>query len=165
MEAQEYKKLVEALRCCASGACDSEKCDYMGMGAYGCMIGLAQDAAAAIEALQAEVDALAHDIKRYVQINVELTTEIEALQAYCEQLKTENTMLYNTITADKGAMFERIKYLGQQLPKHGKWIHIEGDDPWEWTCSVCMKKSEIHGEEPAFCPKCGADMRKMEVQE
>ena len=52
-----------------------------------------------------------------------------------------------------------------QLPKRGEWIHIEGDDPWEWTCSACMKKSEIHGEEPAFCPKCGADMRKMEVQD
>ena len=50
-----YDKLVKALRCCASGACDDEKCDYIGMGAYWCMIGLAQDAADAIEALQAEV--------------------------------------------------------------------------------------------------------------
>lgn len=35
------------------------------------------DAAAAIEALQAEVDALAHDIKRYVRINAELHAELE----------------------------------------------------------------------------------------
>lgn len=47
----DYKKLVEALRCCASGACDNEKCDYIGMSAHGCMIGLAQDAADAIENL------------------------------------------------------------------------------------------------------------------
>ena len=52
---EKYDKLVKALRCCASGACDDEKCDYIGMGAYGCMIGLAQDAADAIEALQADV--------------------------------------------------------------------------------------------------------------
>jgi len=58
-----------------------------------------------------------------------------------------------------------IEALQAELPKRGEWIHIEGDDPWEWTCSVCMKKSDIHGEEPAFCPKCGADMRKMEVQD
>ena len=51
----DYTKLVKALRCCASGACDSEKCDYIGIGAYGCMIGLAQDAADAIEALQAQL--------------------------------------------------------------------------------------------------------------
>ena len=41
---------------------------------------------------------------------------------------------------------------------HGEWIHIEGDDPWEWTCSACMKNSEIHGEHPNYCPNCGAKM-------
>ena len=60
---------------------------------------------------------------------------------------------------------DAIEALQAQLPKHGEWIHIKGDDPWERTCSACMKKSEIHGEEPAFCPNCGADMRKMEVQD
>ena len=53
---KDYNEIIEALRCCASGTCDSEKCDYMRMCAYGCMIGLAQDAADAIEALQAEAD-------------------------------------------------------------------------------------------------------------
>ena len=57
---------------------------------------------------------------------------------------------------------DAIEALQAQLPKRGEWIHIEGDDPWEWTCSACMKKSEVHGEEPAFCPNCGA---KMEVQD
>ena len=97
----DYSKLVEALRCCASGTCDSEKCDYIGMGAYGCMIGLAQNAADAIEELQAEVekreglinkalddnsdleaevDALKHDIERYVQINTDQLSRIGYLQ-------------------------------------------------------------------------------------
>lgn len=41
---------------------------------------------------------------------------------------------------------------------HGKWIHFEDDDPWEWTCSACMKNSELHGEYPNYCPNCGAKM-------
>ena len=115
----DYNKLVKALRCCASGACDSEKCDYMGMGAYGCMIGLAQDAAAAIEALQ------------------------------------------DTVQAQDKALKECARQLAQKLPKRGKWIHIEGDEPWEWRCTVCHEIAEGHGEF-RFCPNCGA---KMEVQD
>jgi rubrerythrin len=81
-----------------------------------------------------------------------------------EALRSASTVstAFGKLMADAA---DAIEALQAQLPKHGEWIHIEGDDPWEWTCSVCMKKSDIHGEEPAFCPKCGADMRKMEVQE
>ena len=46
-----------------------------------------------IKALQAEVDALKHDIERYVGINAELTTETEALQAEVERLKDSNEEL------------------------------------------------------------------------
>ena len=99
---------------------------------------LMADAADAIEALQAEQK------KTVTQIFGE---EQQEWEEYC------------------AGLMSRIRELKAQLPKHGEWIHIEGDDPWEWTCSVCMKKSEIHGEEPAFCPKCGADMRKMEAQD
>ena len=155
MEAQGYDKLVEALR-------DIEKTMFaLGTSpinmdnvsirlAYDKRWGpTANDAADAIEALQAEVD----EAKQY---NTDLLNMKEMTK------EEEDEILESLRNAPVGPI---EPMLIEQLPKHGEWIHIEGDDPWEWTCSVCMKKSEIHGEEPAFCPKCGADMRKMEVQE
>lgn len=96
---------------------------------------------------------------------------IEALQAYCEQLKTENTMLYNTITADRGVMFEWIQSLAQQLPMRGEWIrhpevkNIYGGEFIE--CPFCGEKYVVqYIADEKFCRNCGADMRaKMEVQD
>ena len=51
----DYSELVKALRCCSTQTCDNEACDYMGMGWPGCAAGLAHDAAAAIEELQAQL--------------------------------------------------------------------------------------------------------------
>jgi hypothetical protein len=51
--------------------------------------------------------------------------------------------------------------LAHQMPKRGEWIHVEGDEPWEWRCTVCHEIAEGRGEF-RFCPNCGA---KMEVQE
>lgn len=56
----------------------------------------------------------------HAKLDTDAADAIEALQANREQLKTENKMLYNTITADKGVMLERIKFLEQQLPKRGE---------------------------------------------
>ena len=118
--------------------------------------GLYQDAATAIEALQVEVDALKDDNERYIQFNTDLLNMKEMTKEEADEI------LESLRNAPVGPI---EPMLIEQLPKRGEWIHIEGEDPWEWTCSVCMKKSEIHGEEPAFCPKCGADMRKMGVQD
>lgn len=96
---------------------------------------------------------------------------VEALTQSGAELKDKDCLIQQQadeierLRRDVKKQQEKMIELAKKLPKHGEWIHIEGDDPWEWTCSVCMKKSEIHGEEPAFCPKCGADMRKMEVQD
>ena len=71
----DYTKLVKALRYCVSGVCKNcsyfDKCKENGTA----MAQLHNDAAAAIEALQAEVDALKHDIARYVQMNTDLLNE------------------------------------------------------------------------------------------
>jgi phage shock protein A len=81
LEAQDYKKLVEALRRCAEPGtiideCDTyDDCPYSLDGYCGdCMNNLVKDAAAAIEALQAEVDALKETLK-------EAQAEVEQLKA------------------------------------------------------------------------------------
>lgn len=60
----DYTKLVEALRMGADYGVEEESVGK-----------LCADAAAAIEELQAEVDALKHDIARYVQMNTDLLNE------------------------------------------------------------------------------------------
>lgn len=108
---------------------------------------------------------------QYVCTTNDAADAIEALQAYCEQLKTENTMLYNTITADRGVMFEWIQSLAQQLPMRGEWIrhpevkNIYGGEFIE--CPFCGEKYVVqYIADEKFCRNCGADMRaKMEVQE
>lgn len=87
---EEYTKLLEALRCCASGDCNSENCDYMGMGAYGCMIGLAQDAAAAIDALRAENEKLFTDCQVITALHDNVEREKMNLQAEVKRLELDN---------------------------------------------------------------------------
>lgn len=96
----DYSKLIEALRYCADGSrMDCADCEYEPY--YNCTERLKKDAAAAIEELQAEVekkeglinkalddnadleaevDALKHDIERYVQINTDQLSRIGYLQ-------------------------------------------------------------------------------------
>jgi hypothetical protein len=66
--------------------------------------------------------------------------------------------------------------LQEQLPKHGEWIE-ENRRPRssQFVCSECHRTA--YDPQPtrdkawskrcryAYCPNCGADMRKMEVQE
>ena len=123
--ASNYEQLVEALRCGNDGKlpCDNKECPYWVDQWHG--IGLCNilkkhtDAAAAIEALQAEV--------------------------------------------------ERLE------PKRGEWIEdtttYAGPGLSNYKCSLCgkicgtwrmgLKPSEL----PNWCGNCGADMRKMEVQD
>ena len=65
--------------------------------------------------------------------------------------------------------------LAQQLPKRGKWVEdtttYAGPGLSNYKCSLCgkicgtwrrgLKPSEL----PNWCGNCGADMRKMEVQD
>lgn len=77
----EYTELIKALRIRSGNLCSGDICDRCEAFHFLCSDKVMHDAASAIEDLQAEVDALAHDIKRYVRINAKLTTENEALQA------------------------------------------------------------------------------------
>ena len=53
-----YEELVKALRCCATMTCKGDDCRYMILGCHDCFSKLHDDAAAAIEELQAEVERL-----------------------------------------------------------------------------------------------------------
>ena len=50
----DYTELVKALRCCATMTCKGDECKYMILGCHDCFPKLHDDAADAIEALQAE---------------------------------------------------------------------------------------------------------------
>ena len=52
----DYTELVKALRCCATMTCKGDECKYMILGCHDCFPKLHDDAAAAIEALQAELE-------------------------------------------------------------------------------------------------------------
>ena len=110
-----HDELVKALRCCATMTCKGDECKYMILGCHDCWQKLHDDAAAAIEALQA------------------------------------------------------------QLPKQGEWVEdtttYAGPCLSNYKCSLCgkicgtWKRGLKPNELPNWCGNCGADMRKMEVQE
>ena len=108
------------------------------------------DAAAAIEALQAEVERLQADVEKWTfNATLEQSKAIANFESYCK--------------------------LKAQLPKRGEWIEDDktyaGGGMSNYKCSLCgkiggtwrrgLKPSEL----PNWCGNCGADMRKMEVQE
>ena len=109
-----------------------------------------KDAAAAIEALQAEVERLQADVEKWTfNATLEQSKAIANFESYCK--------------------------LKAQLPKRGEWIEDDktyaGGGMSNYKCSLCgkiggtwrrgLKPSEL----PNWCGNCGADMRKMEVQE
>lgn len=134
----DYTELVKALRYCSTTKgmvyCNVN-CKYgWEERSKGCNDLLMTDAAAAIEALQAEVDALKHDIERYVGINAELTTENEALH-------------------------ERIEALQAQLSKRGEWQKAKPHGVVTYSdgyaeCSHCHEAIWL-GWGMNFCPHCG----------
>ena len=124
--ASNYEQLVKALRCGEYKLeCGSSDCPYWSC--IGCMdMQLVEDAAAAIEALQAEVT----ELKR---VNLEI--------------------------------FE-------DLPKRGEWVEEHaGPGLSNYKCSLCGKicgtwrRGLEPSELPNWCGNCGADMRKMEMQD
>ena len=143
----DYKKLVAALRCENTGddECGSSDCPYWS--GLGCMDGqLMEDAAAAIEALQAEV----------------------------EELKAKKMKLAENSLRFVGKVRELDKR--RLEPKRGEWVEdtttYAGPGLSNYKCSLCgkicgtwrsgLKPSEL----PNWCGNCGADMRaKMEVSE
>ena len=147
----DYTKLAEALRCKRD---DCEGCDLAFLDKdEGWMCQYAakdDDAAAAIEALQAELIDKDYLIQKQAD-------EIDRLRLDVEKQQ------------------EQMIELAKKLPKRGEWIEdtttYAGPGLSNYKCSLCgkicgtwrmgLKPSEL----PNWCGNCGADMRKMEVQD
>lgn len=146
-----YDKLVKALRHCVSDEKGVTKC--AGCPYYpditGCMDRLHTDAAAAIEALQAEL---------------EKKRTADCFGCKCDKLEPSGRLQKR----GKPVLLAASSMNGcEELPKRGEW------KPFDLTygrsiysCSVCEQATEVPMcmEKPmyAYCPNCGA---KMEVQE
>ena len=166
----DYTELVKALRCCATMTCKGDECKYMILGCHDCFPKLHDDAAAAIEALQAEVKRLELDNEDY---------EYTLRERYNETITLEQAIdrLY-----ELGWLQEHDRILSE--PKRGKWI-IDGAFTYNlrelngkayepvYRCSRCNRQTESYvrldepkmpedADFPEFCPHCGA---KMEVQD
>jgi len=83
---------------------------------------------------------------------------IEALEKQIDSIENEKTNL----EADIINLEIALDKANTQLPKRGEWELIDGAEPMRWGCSQCKYMS---WETSSYCPRCGADMRKMEVQE
>ena len=178
----DYSELVRKMRTCIGDKkCFEKECRYWSE--LGCMDGnICCDAAAAIEALQAEQK------KTVTQIFGE---EQMAWEGRCKDLMKHISDLQAEVDTLKRTDAKRCQeclYLGQpveqQLPKRGHWI-IDGAFTYNlrelngkayepvYRCSCCNRQMESYlrldepkmpedADFPEFCPHCGA---KMEVQD
>ena len=80
-----------------------------------------------------------------------------------------NVICYEIGEAENSVERWKDMYLTKHEPKLGEWVRVEDGESYHYECSEC-------GERPLYsrfgdivlsgvCPMCGADMRKMEVQE
>lgn len=156
----DYTKLVEALRWCdADFMHECDNCLYVKYKHCkdDCMDRMLRDAAAAIEALQ----------KRLVNALTALHLANEKMGYYGIQPYTEadgEDMISDWV---KTLVHEELK---QQLPKRGEWEReMDVNDEPFYQCSVCGECFDFNSDSTHevfnYCPNCGADMRKMEVQE
>ena len=135
----DYRELVKALRCKSlSKQCDSCKYGY-----------------------RLCPDSECNDACHVEQIYADAAAAIEALQ--------------DTVQAQDKALKECARQLAKMGPKRGEWIEdattYAGPGRSNYKCSLCGKicgtwRSGLkHDELPNWCGNCGADMRKMEVQD
>ena len=177
MEAQGYKKLVEALRWCDAGwEHDCEYCPLHLDHNLKCMEKLLSDSAAAIEELQAvlkEADKkqeYQHDcICELTAENEELKAEVDALKHDIERYVQMNTELLN----DRPELEEISGKWVWKEPKRGEWIRVQEVDipgeihPVAFKCMCSMCRNEyLFPKIPQYCPECGSmNTAKTEVQD
>jgi hypothetical protein len=183
-----------------------------------CQNEIHNDAAAAIEEFQAEVDKANKSADTYRtmyfakhgDITIEKVRELDEIDCHfhsalirlmykrIEELEAKNKELHGRIedkelqidmlTADNTNYEIAIDELKAQLPKRGEWVwkhrhhgglktakgkcecgrdvyaqideRYETDDPYCPFCGVINDSIHLN-----YCPNCGADMRKMEVQD
>ena len=162
----DYTELIHALRYCADrNMPDCSVCEYE---AYDdCDDKLKRDAAAAIEALQAEVDEQKQITAHYEQ------TAKDYWKEACE---------YHAIVSAKDITAKESEELIRKFkklpcgpiepnePKRGEWEReMDVNDEPFYQCSVCGECFDFNSDSTHevfnYCPNCGADMRKMEVQD
>ena len=140
-----YAELIKALRCIdMMGSCP---CDYSNLCQnFEC---ITDQAAAAIEDLQRELSL------------AEIAADDNGRQV--EQAAKRNAELH--------AEWEKWVSAAEQAgePKRGEWLQYMPEYGDMWRCSNCHTYVRLPfrtNKMPYdFCPSCGADMRKMEVQE
>lgn len=151
----DYTKLVEALRYCAASDECGEDCPWWVEAEDYCYIGkLTTDAAAAIEALQAEVE-------RLKDSNEELREKQTYIDHYGNKWMTSAkdvpTAAYEHGYAD-GKAEERAK-----MPKRGEWISEDLDNfrKYKVTCPHCGAwyvgnyDAYVEPWDFNYCPHCG----------
>lgn len=98
---------------------------------------------------------------------------VEALQAEVadkDHLIKQQTNEIQRLMADIKRQQEKMFELAKKLPKRGEWVRKESENTYWFECSECggypMRDTwDGEGKLTDFCPRCGADMRKMwEVQ-
>ena len=62
-------------------------------------------------------------------------------------------------------IFEQIPVADVRENVHGKWIErCEIDGGYGATCNICGEYCSLqYTDDRKFCPKCGAEMREVEV--
>lgn len=65
------------------------------------------------------------------------------------------------INPSNSECFHRLEFFDEQKSKTGHWIELDSDDPYQYMCSECCRRTD---EETNFCPGCGTRM-KSEVSE
>ena len=133
----DYTELVKALRYCT---CNPYKpCDECGMSdVQYCVDVMHKDAAAAIEALEAD--------------NAAIQGELDALRVFTNEAQNR----IEELQAQLMSATDAAKEIAKKVPKRGKWIRV-GDCTRK--CSAC---GELSCCDASYCPDCGA---KMEVQD
>jgi hypothetical protein len=156
----DYTKLVHDIRAIA----DELDCKYCGIKGIsgGCKSCVLYDAADAIEALQAQVEDRTNAVELWNDMY--LTKHLP---------QDEKDKILEYIRNAPIGPLEPMRI--ELLTKHGKWVEdtttYAGPGLSNYKCSLCgkicgtwrsgLKPSEL----PNWCGNCGADMRKMEVQD
>ena len=152
--ASNYEKLVKALRYCGNfterEGCD-ESCEYFND--MDCPKRIMFDAAATIEALQAEVERL-----------TDCNEELRERQTYIDRYGTEWLTSAKDVPnyAYEHGYADGMAEVKAQLPKRGKWKcsypEIEPNPMFMYgICSICGFEQSISNK-LNYCPNCGAKM-------
>ena len=172
-----YEQLVKALRCGEyKPECGSSDCLYWS--GLGCMDGqLMEDAAAAIEELQAELDQWKAAVKGQEDGIKVLQAEMKRLKEANDELREAQTYIDHygdkwltsakdvpTSAYNHGYMDGKNEAEQALEPKMGEWIRI---DKHTIQCPLCHRYLDLRGVNAGrgdanYCPNCGA---KMEVQD